>query len=173
MNQQQQTRRRFLTAALALTGAAAVHGPLILAGSRAWAGSTTSAGARAALLRVTRLLYPHDALGDEVYAEVLDQAMAAIADDAQFERLLQEAEAALDRLPAGPFVDASPGDQLAALRSIEDQPHFATIQGAVANRLYSHPEVWAMLGYEGASWQKGGYIDRGSGDIDWLPEDGS
>ena len=31
MNQQQQTRRRFLTAALALTGAAAVHGPLILA----------------------------------------------------------------------------------------------------------------------------------------------
>lgn len=173
MNQEQQTRRRFLIAALALTGAAAVHGPLTLAGSRAWADSTTSAGARAALLRVTRLLYPHGALGDEVYAEVLDQAMAAIADDAQFEQLLQDAGAALDRQSAGPFIDATLEDQLAALQSIEDQSYFAAIQGAVANRLYSHPEVWAMLGYEGASWQKGGYVERGSGDIDWLPEDGS
>jgi choline dehydrogenase-like flavoprotein len=56
MNRQQQMRRRFLVAALALTGAVAVKGPLILAGSRAWAGSTTSAGARGALLRITRLL---------------------------------------------------------------------------------------------------------------------
>ena len=69
-------------------------------------------------------------------------------------------------------IDAVPEQQLAALRSIESQPYFAQIQGTIANRLYSHPEVWDMLGYEGASWQKGGYVDRGSGDIDWLPEEG-
>jgi hypothetical protein len=27
-----------------------------------------------------------------------------------------------------------------------------------------------MLGYEGPSFERGGYLNRGAGDIDWLPE---
>jgi hypothetical protein len=27
-----------------------------------------------------------------------------------------------------------------------------------------------MLGYEGPSFARGGYINRGAGEIDWLPE---
>ena len=36
--------------------------------------------------------------------------------------------------------------------------------------LYSDPEVWELLGYEGPSFDKGGYIDRGFDDLDWLPD---
>jgi hypothetical protein len=47
---------------------------------------------------------------------------------------------------------------------------FAAIQAAVQTRLYNHPAVWARLGYEGPSYDKGGYIGRGAGRVDWLPE---
>ena len=36
--------------------------------------------------------------------------------------------------------------------------------------LYNNKEVWPKFGYEGASADKGGYINRGFNDIDWLPQ---
>jgi hypothetical protein len=30
--------------------------------------------------------------------------------------------------------------------------------------------VWDLLGYEGPSFDKGGYLHRGFNDLDWLPE---
>ena len=34
--------------------------------------------------------------------------------------------------------------------------------------LYNQKELWPIFGYEGASADKGGYIERGFDDIDWL-----
>lgn len=36
--------------------------------------------------------------------------------------------------------------------------------------LYDDAEAWDALGYEGESFDKGGYIHRGFNDLDWLPE---
>jgi hypothetical protein len=164
------SRRRFVVAALTLAGTAAAYGPTALLNGRAWAATASGKESRYALVKIARLLYPHSALGDDVYAEVLDQAMALVADDSQFDALLVEAQVALDDLAAGSFIDASPEAQLAALQAIDQEAFWAPVQFAVANRLYSHPKAWTMMGYEGSSWQLGGWIDRGSGDIDWLPE---
>lgn len=35
---------------------------------------------------------------------------------------------------------------------------------------YSDREVWTVLGCEGESSDKGGYVDRGFDDLDWLPD---
>jgi hypothetical protein len=35
--------------------------------------------------------------------------------------------------------------------------------------MYSDREVWQVLGYEGESYDKGGYLHRGFDDLDWLP----
>lgn len=164
MTTHSQERRRFLVAAITLTGAA-VAGPALLLSSQAWAG-----GDRDALVRVARLMYPHDAISDEVYAEVLDQAMGMVANDGEFKSLLAEASGKLDASAAGDFMAVSPEAQLAALQAVQDQPYFAAILGAVSNRLYSHEATWDMLNYGGPSYPQGGYIDRGAGDIDWLPE---
>ena len=59
-------------------------------------------------------------------------------------------------------------DQLAAMIAVEQMDFFAVIRGAVSQRLYYHPAIWALLGYEGPSFQQGGYLNRGAGDIDWL-----
>ena len=33
---------------------------------------------------------------------------------------------------------------------------------------YGNKNVWPKFGYEGSSWEKGGYINRGFNDLDWL-----
>lgn len=170
MNPTAWSRRRFLVAALSLSGAAATQGAALLVGAQVWAADRED---RDALVRVARLLYPHAALDDAVYAEVLDQAMAQVADDALFDALLWEAEQALDGESDGAFMEASPEAQVAALQRVDRHAYWWPIQMAVASHLYAHPKAWAMMGYEGPSWQQGGWIDRGAGDIDWLPERGS
>ena len=164
MKSHSETRRRFLVAAITLTGTAVI-GPSLIGFGKAWAG-----GDHDSLVRMTRLLYPHERIDDKVYAEVLDQAMGMVAGDQGFEKMLADANRELDASTAGDFMVASPTAQLAALQTVQDRPYFAAILGAVSNRLYSHEGTWDMLNYAGPSYQQGGYIDRGAGDIDWLPE---
>ena len=124
-----------------------------------------------ALLRVARLLYPHDALSDDVYQE----ALQPLRERAVANRALAAAlRAGLDELDQAAGRDwlTAPGDaQLEALKSLESGTFFATVQGDVRTKLYQHPEVWELIGYEGSSVEYGGYINRGFDDIDWLPED--
>ena len=34
--------------------------------------------------------------------------------------------------------------------------------------LYDNKTLFPLFGYEGSSWEKGGYVNRGFDDIDWL-----
>jgi hypothetical protein len=36
--------------------------------------------------------------------------------------------------------------------------------------IYSDPQTWKLLGYEGPSFAQGGYVKRGFNDLDWLPD---
>ncbi len=45
---------------------------------------------------------------------------------------------------------------------------FQKVRGGLVVGLYNQPAVWDQLGYEGASFDKGGYINRGFDDINWL-----
>jgi hypothetical protein len=164
MNRSGRERRRFLVAAITFSSAVALA-PGILLHGKAWAES----GSRKALLQIIRLLYPHDALPDSVYSDVLDQSLAAVAEDNGLGRLLEAAERALDQYASESFIDAPADTQVSALKAVENEPYFAAILTAVSGNLYTHPETWKMLGYGGPSFEMGGYIDHGAGDIDWLP----
>lgn len=166
-------RRRFIVAAVTMSAGAIVAGPSVLSLGRAWALGGEQAISRNALAAMARQMYPHEALNDAVYAEVMEQAMALVANDALFAELVDEATRALDAATGTSFVDAPPGAQLAALQTIDDRAFFTAIRGAVGNRLYNHPATWTLIRYEGSSWEKGGYLERGAGEIDWLPEDAS
>ena len=164
------TRRRFIVAAITFTGFAS--GVSMLRLSEAWAQSDADPGQDTldGMIRVARLLYPHDSISDAVYAEVLDGVLAATAIDASFADTLKTAEAALDGHQEEAFLDLDHDAQLAALRAVEGEGFFAAIQASVRFGLYGHPAVWQLIGYGGPSYQDGGYLHRGAGDIDWLPE---
>ena len=171
MGESRTTRRRFVVAAITFSGlTTATIGVSVLRLGQSWAAGDDG-DTLAAMTRLARLLYPHDAVPDSVYAEVLDQALSATAgSNGSFARTLTAAEAALDAHGDGDFIFLDETTQIEALRAVEHEGFFAAIQSAVGFRLYNHPAVWRHIGYEGPSWQQGGYLHRGAGEIDWLPE---
>lgn len=174
MNQNRLTRRRFIVAVLALSGSAgAAVGPGLFALSQAWAGAPdpVDESVHLAMVRMARLLYPHDALSDKVYASVLDQALSNTASGTEFARQLDEATAALDERSGGAWQDLDVSAQIEAMRGIETEPYFVVILNSVRAGIYNGAAFWKHVGYPGPSKDFGGYLHHGAGEIDWLPEE--
>ncbi len=121
------------------------------------------------MVRMARLLFPHEAMSDEVYGDVLNSTLAATASDGSFADALDAAEAALNAARSGDWADLNENEQIAVMREVEGEGFFAAIQGAVRGGLYFHPDFWEHIGYPGSAKEFGGYVNRGSDDIDWLP----
>jgi hypothetical protein len=170
-------RRRFLeTSSQAVAGAAvvvAVGGTtLLMAPDGAWAMTldTLSGQEGATLLKALRVVYPHESLGDQYYAavvEALDQDAKGNADTAA---MLKAGLAGLDQAYRIPFVELSEGNQVRALEVIQDTEFFQTIRFKTIATLYNNPRVWQAFAYEGPSFDEGGYIERGFDDLGWLPD---
>ena len=165
MNDSLTTRRRFLLAALAFS-TAAVSGTSWLRGAAAWANSTDDT----TLARSGRLLFPHDGLSDDVYAEVMGNVLTALAANPTTDNLLAAAERALDAQQDTAWIDRNETEQIAAIENIQGEAFFAAIVSTVRGALYYNPAVWSHIDYPGSSKEHGGYKFRGFDDIDWLPE---
>lgn len=164
------TRRQLLSRS-AMAGAALVVGPGFVAGKdAAWALETSHLQPRtmATLIQMARDIYPHDQVGDQYYAAAVkgyDSEEAAPG--------VEAGVAALDAAAAGKgHADyLSMGwerDRVDILRAMEDGAFFQQIRGGLVTGLYNQKAVWPIFGYEGASFEQGGYIDRGFNDITWL-----
>jgi hypothetical protein len=171
MDQDQLTRRRFVVSVIALSGAAGMPG--LFSVSRAWAESGGDKSATPAMVEMARHLFPHDALSDDVYANVLNSALANAATSDAVAGALDAAHAALSERSNGDWQALDSAAQIEAMRGIEAEPFFAAIVGLVRYGIYHGQDFWEHVGYPGPSKQFGGYIDRGAGDIDWLPKESS
>jgi len=174
MDDRHATRRRFLVSTIACSGLISTGmGVALLRAGSAWAQSATARGGNSAgsLARMARLLYPHDGIAEDIYAEVIDSVLAAAADDPAIADTLNAALRALDDEQDADWFDLGTKQQLATLQAVEAEPFFGVIQAAVRDRFYNHAAVWKHIGYPGSSVEHGGYLERGFDDIDWLPED--
>jgi hypothetical protein len=145
------SRRQFLkTSSGVLMGTIAASSGLLatLAPSQAWALSLKSLNESeaSAILKVTRAIFPHDTLDDAVYALVVKDL------DANTEW------ASLDYLQRENLVIKMAGTDF-----------FEKVRGTSVVSLYNNEMAWAHFGYEGSSYELGGYFDRGFQDLDWLP----
>jgi len=166
MSDSNTSRRRFIVAAITFSGVTAgTFGPAALRFGSAWAQSGNDSTTDV-LARLGRLLLPHDDLADDVYTEVLNDALAATVGDAS----LRDVETLLNAQQSADFMDIDEGGQLSAMRAIEGDDSFAAVLNVLKTQLYDHPAVWEVINYEGPSYQNGGYLNRGAGEIDWLPE---
>jgi hypothetical protein len=170
MNHGEASRRRFLVAAITCSGLISTGmGAALLRASNAWAKSAN--GISDELTRMARLLYPHDGIADDVYAEVIDNILSDALNDVPTKKMLNEAVTALNNAMDGDWFEASAHDQIAVMKAVADRAFFVAIRDGVRARFYTHPKVWEHIGYPGSSVEYGGYVDRGFDDIDWLPED--
>jgi hypothetical protein len=120
------------------------------------------------LLKVSRTIYPHRTLADLYYAGVvkgLDEDAQKAPDTA---KLLKDGVAALDRAVGVQWIDLSASYKLVTLQA---QPKLRdAVKGKALVALYDNPLVWRHFGYEGPSFQYGGYLHRGFNDLTWLPD---
>lgn len=166
------TRREFLRGSGVLIGVIAAGNALsLVAPSRVWAVElqTLTSEEAAALVKMGRVLYPHRKLSDAVYALVVKDLDADAAADKAKAELLKDGVRSLDQA-AGGFAKAVASRQFAAVKSLQGQPFFEAVRGKCITSLYDNAMAYASFGYEGASWDKGGYVKRGFQDLKWLPD---
>ncbi len=124
------------------------------------------------LIVMARDIYPHDRIPDRNYAIAM-KVYETGATDPALKALVEDGVLTLDTLAKAKYgvayADLGWEDQrVAILRQIEDGAFFQKVRGGMVVSLYNQEEVWPIFGYEGASADKGGYIDRGFNDISWL-----
>jgi hypothetical protein len=53
---------------------------------------------------------------------------------------------------------------------MEATEFFNKVRGSEIVSLYNNQAVWKVIGYQGASYQIGGYLHHGFNDLKWLPD---
>ena len=122
----------------------------------------------ATITAAARSMYPHDALPDEVYARVADKLVEAAEASAETARVIEKGVAVLD--DGRVFAELSADEQLKVLEELEGTDFFELVRSTAVVEVYADKRTWQLLGYEGPSFDKGGYIERGFNDLDWLPD---
>ncbi|MDI5936461.1 gluconate 2-dehydrogenase subunit 3 family protein [Halomonas kalidii] len=160
------SRRRFLTLTGALTA-----GSLALGATGLWPRWALAEPELAnRLLRLGRDIYPHEAIEDRYYLEPLTPLLEEQRDmiAAGLDDLDRRARAAHGHAYAG--IDSG-AEREALLRHIQDGDFFQAVRNTLVVGLYNNPELWEPhFGFQGSSWEQGGYLNRGFDDlvIDWL-----
>jgi hypothetical protein len=172
------SRRVFLRgSATAVPAAAVAAAGITISPESAWAQGAKNLNPHtmATLVRMSRDIYPHDRLADVYYVQAVAGYDAKAGQDAAFRNMVEEGVAQLDAAAQqhhkSPYLTVAwETDRAALLQGVERGALFQKLRGDLLVTLYNNKEVWPKFGYEGASADKGGYINRGFNDIDWLPQ---
>ncbi|MBX2826098.1 MAG: Twin-arginine translocation pathway signal [Gammaproteobacteria bacterium] len=160
---------------MAVTASLVVGGGFVASSKGVWAMETGALDAEvmATLIQMARDIYPHDRFGDHIYAAAVKGHDDKAAEDADYKGMIEAGVAALDTaaVNAGHASYVATGweaDRVSLLESVANDGFFQTIRGGLVVSLYNQQEVWGLLGYEGSSFEQGGYLSRGFDDINWL-----
>ena len=120
------------------------------------------------MLAMTRQLVPHDKLGDEYYWVVVVAIDKDMAGSNELATRIRDGLAQLNQAAGGDFAAVDAEKQIDAMKKLEGTPFFSDMLNKTQYNFYNNKTVWAKFGYEGSSWEKGGYIDRGFNDVKWT-----
>ena len=172
------TRRVFLRGAAA-AAPAAVGSAGLLAADAAWAQQALNLkpGTMVALAKLARDIFPHDKVPDRFYVAAVRPYDQKAGPDTELRALLEEGASKLDAAAAerfgvrGGYVALNwERDRLPLVQAITDTPFFQKLRSDLVVSFYNQQDLWPRFGYEGSSWEHGGYLERGFNDIDWLPQ---
>ncbi len=126
--------------------------------------------ARRTITRIIRVAFPHPEVPDGPYERMADKIITEAENSTWFRVALTQGLLTLDSLSEAHFLDLPDDEALAVLKRLGDLEFFGFIRRTTVLNFYDDPEVWDVFGYEGESFSKGGYLNRGFNDLDWLPE---
>jgi hypothetical protein len=120
----------------------------------------------ATLLAISRGICPHDKLDNLAYAAVVKAMDDESGKDEKTRAMVLEGLEQLDHR----FAIFPEGMRYIAMKKIETTPFFNYVRLKTLQTLYSSPAAYRLFGYEGESFSKGGYLNRGFDDLHWVSE---
>ena len=118
------------------------------------------------LLRMGRDIFPHDFISDRHYVQPLldlaEQEPALIGGG------LDELQRQARKAHGKRFEQLDEAERVALLSDIENTPFFKAVRSSLMFGLYDNKALFPLFGYEGSSWEYGGYVNRGFNDLNWL-----
>lgn len=149
-----------------------ISGKAVISPGHAWGMETQALKPEtmATLIQMARDVYPHDQIADRFYALAVKGHDASAVKDPAHLALIEDGIADLDTRAGGNGYRALGWEEerVSILNQVEATGFFQAVRGGLVVSLYNQKEVWPLFGYEGESYSKGGYIDRGFDDIEWL-----
>lgn len=125
---------------------------------------------RSLLVRILRVAFPHSSFPDAPYERTADAIISQAADSRWYSIVLKKGLVTLANVNGKHFNALTDVEATRVLHRIQTTDLFGFIRRTAVLTLYDHEDVWALLGYEGPSFNKEGYLHRGFDDLDWLPE---
>jgi hypothetical protein len=122
------------------------------------------------LTLMVRAMFPHERFPDGPYERTAAAIATAAEEDVRLRAQLEQGLRELDVAGGAPFAELAPDAAYEVLRGMSGTAFFEAVRSKTILTLYDDREVWSLLGYEGASFEQGGYLHRGYDDLDWLPE---
>lgn len=119
------------------------------------------------IIKMVRDVYPHDRFPEAPYERTANDVITKGNADSAKKAMLSEG---IENLKKVKYEKLNFKKSTKYLKKIEKSDFFQHVRGTSVVTLYNDQEVWGLLGYEGSSFEKGGYINRGFNDLDWLPE---
>lgn len=117
--------------------------------------------------RFTRDLFPHPKLGADIYRSVASKLHGMSAGESANGPLGNVLKGLGDGWRLRPEAE-----RLRAIEKLQGTAAFRTARTLAASLLYGDHTVWPLIGYEGPSLERGGYLTRGFNDINWLEAPG-
>lgn len=111
-------------------------------------------------------LFPGPGIEDSHYLEAARQVQSIAAAMGGTELI----STGISELNASGWATQDGNERTEQLRSIEGSGFFQFVRFNATGALYGNLEVGRLYGYEGESFSKGGYVNRGVNDLAWLPE---
>ncbi len=167
------SRRQFLKTSSAAT--LIVMGGAVINQQEAWGLETKALQPETmqTLIQMARDIFPHDRFADKIYALAVKAYDDAALEDESLKTLIEDGIGELNQLANDGFGSdyLNVGwevDRNSLLGQVESGALFQKLRGDLVVSIYNNHDVWAILGYEGESFSKGGYIERGFNDLEWL-----
>lgn len=120
------------------------------------------------LVSIYRIMFPHNGVPDEFYDHVVRKLDDKAAQEQDLPCFLSEGVEALNGQTGSAWAGLSEEARLDALKRVEQTPFFQSLRSDFVVYFYSNPAIWSRFGYEGPSNDRGGYLNRGFNDIDWI-----
>ncbi len=120
----------------------------------------------AGLLRMGRDVFPHAFIDDGHYVRPL--ATLLTEQPALVRRGLEQLHQHARQTAGRSFDDLDEAERVALLTEIENTPFFKAVRSSLMFGLYDNKALFPLFGYEGSSWEYGGYVNRGFDDLNWL-----